>query len=301
MDLKRLGHIVALADEANFNRAAAKVHLSQPAFSRSIQAAEQEFGVKLFERGPGDVSPTPAGEFVVERARRLLSESRRLERDVQLFRKGMIGKVCVGAGAFVAASLLPSVLAGIRKRYPDAEMHVQVNNPLSLLGGLRSEALDFFIGETRDVPRDGTFHIRKLGGQAGGLYVRAGHPLLSRRKVVLADVLSFGIATGQLPRQLHAGLQKMMGLPPDQGLPVALECDDTHVLRRVALATDTIMVASDDILKAELKAGTMKRLAIADFGPSSTDMGIVTLAGRSQSPLARHAIEELAALAQGGR
>ena len=65
MDIKRLQHIVALADQGSFIRAAERVHLSQPAFSRSIQAAEAELEMKLFGRGGGtEVKCTPSGAFV---------------------------------------------------------------------------------------------------------------------------------------------------------------------------------------------------------------------------------------------
>jgi DNA-binding transcriptional LysR family regulator len=73
VDLKRLSHLVALADESHFARAAERVHLSQPAFSRSIQLLETQVGMRLFDRETGDVKPTPAGLFLVDRARRLLS------------------------------------------------------------------------------------------------------------------------------------------------------------------------------------------------------------------------------------
>ena len=72
VDLKRLAHLLALADECHFARASKRVHLSQPAFSRSIQAIERDLGLQLFDRAAGDVKPTPAGAFVIERARRLL-------------------------------------------------------------------------------------------------------------------------------------------------------------------------------------------------------------------------------------
>ncbi|WP_423767563.1 LysR family transcriptional regulator, partial [Escherichia coli] len=72
MDLRRLSHVVALADTLHFAHAAQAVHLSQPSFSRSIQAIEDDLGIRLFDRETGDVRPTPAGEFVIERARRLL-------------------------------------------------------------------------------------------------------------------------------------------------------------------------------------------------------------------------------------
>ena len=86
MDLRRLEHLLALAEERHFGRAADQVHLSQPAFSRSIQAVEAELELRLFDREIGDVRPTPAGQFVIERARRLLFDARCLARDVELFR-----------------------------------------------------------------------------------------------------------------------------------------------------------------------------------------------------------------------
>ena len=69
MDIKRVKHLVALADSRNFGCAAALCHLSQSAFSRSIQTLEDELGLQLFVRSTHDVRCTPAGEFVLERAR----------------------------------------------------------------------------------------------------------------------------------------------------------------------------------------------------------------------------------------
>ena len=59
MNLRRLNHVVALADTLHFARAAEAAHLSQPAFSRSIQAIESDLGIRLFDRDVGDVRPTP--------------------------------------------------------------------------------------------------------------------------------------------------------------------------------------------------------------------------------------------------
>jgi DNA-binding transcriptional LysR family regulator len=107
MDLRRLQHLLALAEERHFGRAAERVHLSQPAFSRSIQAIEAELELRLFDRGIGDVRPTPAGEFVIERARRLLFDARSLARDVELFRDSQLGDTAFGAGPLPAVTLLP--------------------------------------------------------------------------------------------------------------------------------------------------------------------------------------------------
>ena len=61
MNLRRLNHVVALADTLHFARAAEAAHLSQPAFSRSIQAIESELGIRLFDRDVGSGTARPAG------------------------------------------------------------------------------------------------------------------------------------------------------------------------------------------------------------------------------------------------
>lgn len=83
---RRLGHLIALAEEGSFARAAERVHLSQPALSRSIQALEEEVGMKLFDRAARGVAMTAAGRLLVERARRVLFETRCLFRDVELLK-----------------------------------------------------------------------------------------------------------------------------------------------------------------------------------------------------------------------
>jgi DNA-binding transcriptional LysR family regulator len=62
MDLKRMKHAIALADELSFARAAEKLHLSQPALSRSIQTLEEDVGMLLFDRDNRNVALTTVGK-----------------------------------------------------------------------------------------------------------------------------------------------------------------------------------------------------------------------------------------------
>ena len=294
MNIRRLQHLVALADEGNFRRAAERVHLSQPAFSRSIQAAESELGLKLFDRGSQEAKPTPAGAFVVERARSLLQQTRNLERDVSLYRDRAIGDLVFGSGPFPSASLVPELIADLRRHYPAVGVCVHVNNPHHLLNYVRREEHEFFVANTVDVPRDGAFHIQRIGTIPGGLYVRHGHPLLARRHVVLADVLAYGIATGRLPPDTTARLLKVVGQPPDAKLPIAVECDDTYLLRRVALDSDTVIISSADLLAEDIKRKEIHEVLPRDLPQQVSHLGIVTLAGRTPSPVAAYAMRFLA-------
>ena len=103
MNLKRLEHLIAVAEEGSVAGAARRVHLSQPALTRSIQALELEAGMPLCDRGTRGVMLTAAGRMVVERARRILFETRCLTRDLTLVRQHVIGNVHFGLGPYSVA------------------------------------------------------------------------------------------------------------------------------------------------------------------------------------------------------
>ncbi|HEY2272259.1 MAG TPA: LysR family transcriptional regulator, partial [Jatrophihabitantaceae bacterium] len=72
MELRHLEHFLAVAEEHNFTRAAARIHLVQSALSVSIQSLEHELGARLFDRTTHRVKLTAAGEALVAEARRTL-------------------------------------------------------------------------------------------------------------------------------------------------------------------------------------------------------------------------------------
>lgn len=304
MDLKRLKHLVALADERNFARAAERVHLSQPALSRSVQAAESELEILLFDRGGSEVRPTPAGDFVIARARKLLFDSRCLERDIALYRKSQIGELAFGVGPFPAATLLPALMAELRQRYAGVRVRVEVNNWAYLVEHLHNEELDFFVADTRDLPPSPELEVSALTRQAGGLFVRAGHPLLGQRSVVAAQLVPYGLATVRLPQAVRAALGQMLGLEPGAGLPLALECDHVPTLKRAALDSDTVLALVQAAVADEIADGKLVPLQTQGWPPMYAEMGVVALKGRSYSPAAQFAVERLrvlaAALAESG-
>ena len=291
MDLKRMQHVIALADERNFRQAAERVHLTQPAFSRSIQAAEEEWGMKLFDRaGRNGVVCTAAGTHVVERIRRVVDDWRALERDIVLYRDQEIGDLAMGMGPYAAATLLGPLLLDLRAQHPGVKLRVQVNNPLVLVQYVHREEHDFFFGDIRHARSDPALDVTPVSGQAGAFYVRTGHPLLAARTLMTADVAQFGIVSSRLPEAVQALLCKLIGCTMEEGLPVAVECDDVQLLKTLALGTDSVMVGTPGLVRAELKAGTLHALAPRDLPEVSTALGVVTLRGRTLSPVAAYAV-----------
>jgi DNA-binding transcriptional LysR family regulator len=291
MDLRRYHHIVALADVRNFRRAAEAVHLSQPAFSRSIQAAEAELGLTLFERGGAEIRCTPAGAFVVERLRRLLRESGRVARDLALYRDKQLGELVFGIGTFAGPTLLPALLRELREAHAGVRIRAEVGNTGLLAQQLKREEIDFFVGDTRVAQADAAFDVKQIGRLSGAFFVRRSHPLAGGADVRLTDIAPFGLATGRLPDELQALLTRSMGLADGEPLPVALECDDTQALKSIMLSTDTVMIGARVLVGSELAAGDVVELAPVDMPAAYSELGVVSLRGRSYSPIALAAVE----------
>ena len=289
IDLKRLGHLVALADERHFARAAGRVHLSQPAFSRSIQSLERDLGMRLFDRASGDVKPTPAGVFLIERARRLLFDARCVQRDAALYRDGRLGDTAFGAGPLPAATIVPLAVSALRRQYPGIGLRLEASNWQLLLDRLLAEDIEFFVADIRDLPADPKVAVESLGRQSAHLFARADHPLAGQ-PCSLARAWAFGVATTKLPSPLKALFARLLGLPPGEPLVVALECDNLSLLRTLALTTDSVIGASDAALRDDVRAGTLVQLAVTDLPEVHAEMGLVTLVNRTPSPMAQRAI-----------
>jgi DNA-binding transcriptional LysR family regulator len=211
-----------------------------------------------------------------------------------------MGDVTFGTGPFPAATLVPAALGEMRRRYPHVALRVRLGNSSELLDCVRREEHEFFVANARRVPRGGEFHVRSLGRIRGGFYVRQGHPLLERDSWHVADLLPWGIGSGKLPEDASLHLARRMGLAEDTRLPIAVECDDVHLLKHVALSSDTVIIATDDLLGTELREGRMVLLAVRDFAPefSHSQVGIVSLAGRTPSPAAAYLMDTISHLAK---
>jgi DNA-binding transcriptional LysR family regulator len=295
MDLKRLSHIVAVAKARNFARAAEQVHLSQPALTRSVQAAEAEFGLRLFDRG-SEVTPTRAGAFVLERARQLLFEAASLERDVDLFRRQEMGDTAFGAGAFPAGTFLAPLLAELRREYPGVNLRVEVSNCALLLKRLLDEDIEFIVADTEELPYDRRVLLEALRREPAAFYVRKGHPLAGRRHLDLGQVLDYGLASGRLPASAVELFARMLDRSPAAVPRLALECDDIDVLKRTALSSDVVLAMPSMAVQQEVAAGSLRQLAVRGLPPMSSATGIVTLRGRTLSPMASMVLTRLRSL-----
>ncbi|MFC4655363.1 LysR family transcriptional regulator [Rheinheimera marina] len=295
MNLRRLEHLVALAEERHFGRAAERVHLSQPAFSRSIQALEQETNLRLFEREAAEVRPTPAGEFLLERAYQILLVSRGLQNDLQLYGRSQLGSLAFGIGPFPAAMVMHQVVPKLRQQLPALALRIEIYNWNILLDRLRQEDIEFFIADSRSFIAEQDVLIQPLAIVPGGFFVRPDHPLAGQN-IRMQQLLPFGVATTRLPAETRALVASAFGLASGDPLPVVLECDDIALLRTVAMQSDTILGVIHGSVAAALAEGELVELQVSDQPELLSSFGVIRMKHRSQSPSALRVIAEVEAV-----
>jgi DNA-binding transcriptional LysR family regulator len=287
--INQLEHLLALEDTRHFAKAATQVHLSQPAFSRSIQSLEKQTGMILFERTGGEIRPTPAGTFLIARARQVVSESRSFMRDLDLFQRGEIGELSLGVGPFPSATLAAQVLSSIRNSVPKVSIRMAVNSPSVLLELLLKEEIDFFVADNREVAPSHMLSSEVVMQQHGHLYARCGHPLADKPHF-FRDAWAFGLASVRLPDSLKQGLYQLLDLKGHAPPRLALECDDTHLLHKVALQTNTVLASTDLAARPWLASGDLLMLQTVDVPSMFANICMFSLAQRSLPAVAIQAM-----------
>ena len=193
MTLKELRYAVAVATELHFGRAARKCFVSQPALSLAVQKLEDELGVVLFERRKNDVLVTPAGERVVEQARRALVEVDAIKEIAHVDKDPLDGDFRLGVIHTVGPYLLPELVPALRARVPNMPLEIEENLTANLEAMLKRGTLDaIVVALPLESPGIAT---RALFDEPFHLLVPNDHPLAKRASVSTDDVAGERVLT----------------------------------------------------------------------------------------------------------
>jgi DNA-binding transcriptional LysR family regulator len=221
MELRQLAYFIAVADEKNFTRAAATVHVAQPGVSAQIRRLERELGQDLLDRSGRSVQVTQAGAAVLPYARAALAAAAGARQAVDELAGLLRGHLTIGTVTSISSGEvdLPGLLAGFHRDHPAIEVTLSVANSDDLVDALRVGRLDLaFLGLGATMP-------------AGiGTHILTSEPLVA--VVSLRDPLA---ATTTLPLGALTG-HTLISLPHGTGLRSALDqaCAAAGFVPRIA-------------------------------------------------------------------
>ncbi|QVL17956.1 LysR family transcriptional regulator [Pseudomonas qingdaonensis] len=294
MDLRQLRYFIALTEHRSFVRAADAMGITQPAFSRSIQGLEQEFGCVLVDRANKDLRPTSEGQVVLQHALRLVQGAAQLSSEVQQMTKLDAGELRFGCGPAPAVNLVPQAVAQFINAHPKVRTHFEVSNWEKLSRALSREEIEFFVADIRHFEADPNFQTLALTPRRGLFFCRPGHPLLAKDSLSTNDMFDYPLACSLIPpgvRKLLANLSGKTDFSPQ------IQSEHQPTLLKIVLGTNAIGIGSEEAYGAAVQAGELVRLHWRNL-PANLDSfnarcGIVSRSGYRLSPAARAMIETL--------
>lgn len=187
MELRQLEYFVAVAEEANFTRAAERVHVAQPAVSAQIRHLERELGQQLFDRSRRTIRLTAAGEAVLPHARAALAAVTAARTAVEELGALVRGSVVVGTVTAHDFDM-PGLLAQFHAAHPLVDITLTTDESDALVDGLHSGHLDAAIVSVgADLPAGLAAEV--VTDQRIVAAISRDHPWRRRRAVALRDLV----------------------------------------------------------------------------------------------------------------
>lgn len=186
LEIRVLRSFLALADELHFGRAAAALHVAQPALSQQIKRLEADLGVELFARTSRNVQLTVAGTVLHERARSLVAQSERVADEVMRVGRGEQGRLDVG---FVSSALPLGPVERVqrfRAAFPGVHIELFEGWTAHLLAKVALGELDLAIVRDPDVV-DGV-RLTPFRTERFVAAVPLSHPLAERGRILASEL-----------------------------------------------------------------------------------------------------------------
>ena len=186
MNLRALQYLVKLAELKHFSKAADACFVSQPTLSTQIMKLEEELGVQLVERIPRKVRLTAVGKEIVERARHVLRDVEQIRKAARRSRDPEKGSLRLGIFPTLAPYLLPHVVPGIRKRFPELKLELAEEKTDDILTMLDDGDLDAAL-LALPIDEEG-LEMEILFEEPFVLALPQDHPLNRQRSISLKDL-----------------------------------------------------------------------------------------------------------------
>jgi DNA-binding transcriptional LysR family regulator len=253
MEIVQLETFLAVASSGGFHRAAAALRVSQPAVSARIRALEDSLATRLFERGPGGFSLSPAGKTLRPHAEQLLRQMAIARQAVHELRPAFGGALPIAASLSICTYLLPEVLKKYQSAHPDVVVSVRSGNSAEVLKMVLDGGVDFGLARSLHHPEVETISLRD------DPLMLVGHPRHSaarRRRLSLEELESLPLISydrGSSDWTLMNGLFRRAGLLPNIVLEVeTIEACLRMVLRKLGLAFLPQIAVHDELRRKKL-------------------------------------------------
>jgi LysR family pca operon transcriptional activator len=284
----RLQHfrvIDAVALRGSLLKAAASLNLTQPALSKTLHEAEGIVQVKLFDRHPRGMTPTVAGTTLIESARRVLAELKRLDEQLDLVGDPNGGVLALGVLPVAASGVLPGALVRMRIQHPHIRVRIEQGRTEELTALLAAGEIDLIVGRLYEPAAPDAFERESLWNEPIAALVRTGHPVLGRARVDPEHLRAYDLVLPTVSQRVGQEIDwilQRLGLEST----VAYRSSSYGFIREMLFDGDFVSIMPSLMMAGDLMRGALQLVPLP-MPPSVRMAGLIHPAGRPSGVPAR--------------
>jgi len=213
MELRHLRYFVAVAEEENVTRAAARLHVSQPPLSRQIRDLEEELGLQLFERKPQSLKLTNAGQIFLNEARAVLDRANEALRVAATLAGRINTEIHVGYAPSPTIEILPRALQRFDAENNGVRIRLHDLSTEEMIHGLKDKSLDLALTIRPSGSMAAGILFEPIRSYAACLALPPAHPLSTVPKITLRQVAAEPLVVYSKEEypEYHAWIAKLFG------------------------------------------------------------------------------------------
>jgi DNA-binding transcriptional LysR family regulator len=287
MEDHKLKVFCTVAETKSFSKTSEIIHLTQPAVSLQVQALEEIYETKLFDRSSNTVTLTPAGEVVYKYAKEILNLYANAQKVVGELTGLVKGSISIGASSTIGNYVLPAVITDFRKTHPKIKIHLLVGNTKRVVELLNSGNVDLGLVEG-EVTRQKMF-VEKILGDELLVIIPAHHAWAKKKEISVSELTKEPFIfreAGSGTRQMIEKLLATRGISP-QHMKISMVLGSTVAIKEAVENGLGISIVSRWAARKETKYGTISTLRIKEQ-KMMREFSLITNKGAISS----HAVDE---------
>lgn len=272
MDIRQMRYFVAIVEQGSFSRAAAHLHIAQPALSLHVRNMEGDLGTSLLFRSPKGVVPTEAGQILLRHARLILEQFAVAEDEIRGHGAEPAGEVRLGLPGTISEILSVALITAVHKRYPKIRLRIAEAMSGFVLEWMRAARIDLAV-VYREIADEGLATVHLLDEELVFFGASAGLaepdepdlPALPQpgENLTLAQVAKLPLI---LPGEAH-GLRELLEAEARKaGLAyrISIEVDAYSNIKELVAGGFGYSILPLNAIKREIDAGTLQHWPIID-------------------------------------
>ena len=290
MEDHKLKVFCTVAETRSFSKTSEIIHLTQPAVSLQIQALEEMYETKLFDRSSSRVTLTPAGEVLYKYAKEILALYTAAEKVLGEMTGLVKGSITIGAGSTIGNYMLPSVISDFRKTHPKIKVHLSVANMQRIIELLNAGNINVGLVEG-DVKRQ-KIMVDKLLSDELLLIVPTHHPWAKRKEVSVSELIEEPFILREAGSGTRQTIEKFLarhGITL-QAMKVSMVLGTTQAIKEAVENGLGVSIVSRWAARKECKYGTLSMLSFKEE-KILRNFSLITY----KNSVSSHAVEEFLA------